>query len=599
MTCPSRSSRQPWPLAVALMVIFLSNPVALSADSYSPPDPQATSRQPVPDHDPEARLRGKSAMDHAEDLGAPVLMRRLMALQALIEMGPNALPARDMVRFVAEHGDSAQFSDAQIDSLRLSALSALHAMQAPETIDLLRSKILDPEFATQDRSYAGLLDAAVQVDIDNGTLARDLVSLIDTAPDHAERLMTLGALPAPVQAALDEAVFDGDHGEAATRNFLEHLDDLPFLNDSERLEYVLGNIEVAGPQQSREALARIGTEAALDTALEIEPLEGPARFQLISRFADGSMSSERAADRMLEEIKALEGEQQIRLGVSLLESALRDASSSIFARAMADLIESGPTTTHRAIGAARQVLFLQRNPDADASAALPSVFALLTDPAAAPEARIAAARSLTQTPSRLAALDPDYFIGEAVDLIWQADNPSEAELPVALLAPLMSSPEFAPQVVDAIEVRFSEHLANWAVNPATAVAIGSGTTPGLERSATREAAAIMMGKAIQSTAIDLEYMGPHLARNGEALASLEANTVAGVIGTYAPMIFAEDKPASYDFALEPYMRPMLMRPGWFAQDSEAKAEWLAFLQRVIDLDDENFSPTARRALERF
>ncbi|WP_366555925.1 hypothetical protein [Aquibaculum sediminis] len=584
---------------MAITVIFLSNPAAPSADSYSPPDPLAVSQQPVPDHDPEAQLRGKSAMDHAEDLGAPVLMRRLMALQALIEMGPNALPARDTVRFVVEHGDSAQFSDVQIDELRLSALSAMHAMQAPEAIDLLRSKILDPDFATQDRSYAALLDAAMQVDIDNETLTRDLMSLIDAAPDHAERLMTLGALPSPVQAALDVAVFEGAHGEAATRYFLQRLDDLPFLNDTERLEYVLGNLEVAGPQQSREALARVGTEAALDAALAIEPLEGPARFQLISRFAEGSMSPEGATDRMLDEIRALEGEQPIRQGVSLLESALRDESSSIFARAMTELIESGPTTTHRAIGAARQVLFLQRNPDADASAALTSVFALLTDPAAAPEARIAAAKSLRQTPARLAALDPDYFIGEAVDLIWQADDPSEAELPVALLAPLMSSPELAPQVVDAIEVRFSEHLTNWAINPATAIAIGSGTTPGLERSATREAAAIMMGKAIQSTAIDLEYLGPHLARNGEALASLEANTVAGVIGTYAPTIFAEDKPASYDFALEPYMRPMLMRPGWFAQDPEAKAEWLAFLQRVIDLDDDNFSPTARRALERF
>jgi len=44
---------------------------------------------------------------------------------------------------------------------------------------------------------------------------------------------------------------------------------------------------------------------------------------------------------------------------------------------------------------------------------------------------------------------------------------------------------------------------------------------------------------------------------------------------------------------------MLERPRWLLQDAQAQAEWLAFLQRVIDLDDPDFSPTARRALEEF
>src|SRR5690606_14912316 len=124
------------------------------------PDPQSAMQKPLPDHDPDAQWRGKSATEHAEDLGDSVMMRRLMALQALIEMGPDALPARDTVRCLVGHGDSPGFSDAQVDDLRLGALSTLHAMQAPETVDLLRATTIDPAFVARGKSYAGLLDAA-------------------------------------------------------------------------------------------------------------------------------------------------------------------------------------------------------------------------------------------------------------------------------------------------------------------------------------------------------------------------------------------------------------------------------------------------------
>lgn len=583
------------------MIVFLGFPVALPASGYAPPDPEAAAQQPVPEHDPEARLRGKSAIEHAEDLGAPEMVRRLMALQALIDMGPDALPARDVVRFVVEHGDGTGFPDAQIDELRLGALSALYAMKAPETLDLLRAKIIDPDFVARDGSYAGLLDAAMQVGLDTEILTRDLMSLTEVAPGHAERLMTLKALPPGVQAPLEEAVFEAPHGDRAIRHFLENLPDMPFLDDAERVDYVLASLDAAGLNHGRgqEILAGIGTEAALDAALSIAPLDGMSRYQLIGSFADGPMSSQSVTEHLLKEVDAAEGDQQIGLVVSVLERILRDDDGGIFPRAMTQMIESGRTAEHRRAGVQRQILFLQRNPDADAATALRPIFALLGDPAASPELRIAADKALRQSPARLAAIDPDYFIAEAVDLIWPASGPAEAELPLALLSPLMSSADLAPRVVDAIEARFAAHLTDWSINPATAIAIGSGTTRGLERSPARETAAIMMGKAIQSTAIDLSYMGPHLARNGAALADLEANTVAGVIGTYEPTIFANDKPASYDFAMEPYMRPMLARPARFAQDPEAKAEWLAFLRRVADLDDDNFSPTARRALDAF
>lgn len=588
-------------LLLIAVIVFLGFPIAVSASEYAPPDPETAAQKPVPEHDTEATLRGKSAIEHASSLAAPDMVFRLMALQALIEMGPDALPAREVVRFVAEHGDTAEFSDARIDELRLGALSTLYAMQAPETVDLLRSKIIDPDYLSRDRAYAGLLSAATQVGIDHETLTRDLTSLLDTAPDHAERLMALDALPALVQSALEVVVFEAPHGDVATRHFLGRLSEMTTLDDTARIAYVLDNQAVAGsdPSQSRDMLAAIGTEPALDAALAIAPLEGPRRYNLIASFADGPMPLEHVTARLMQEMDTVAGGQEIGQVVSILERMLRDDGTLLFSDAMSRLITAGPTPAHRAVGIQRQVLYLQRNPNADAAAALRPVFALLGDAAAPSEARIAADRALRQSPARLAEMNPDYFIAEASDLIWPAKSPSEADLSLALLLPLMRSAELAPRVVQIIEERFDEHLAQWSINPATAIVIGSGSTRGLDRSATREAAAIMMGKALESPAIDLDYMGSHLGRNGAALASLQNNTVAGVIGTYVPTIFAQDKPESYDFAMEPYLRPMLERPSWLQQDPDAKAEWLAFLQRVIDLDDENFSPTAQRALDRF
>lgn len=588
-------------VAAMALGILSALPSSSLAEDYAPPNPQLAAQEDLPQHDAEAVLRGKSAVEHAKDLAAPSMMTRRMALQALIEMGPDALPARETVRFVAEHGNGGGSSNARDDDLRLGALSALHAMRAPESLDLLRAKIIDPDFAARDRSYAALLDAAGQVGIDDAVLTRDLLPLVVSDPDHAIRLMLLDALPPAVQGTLDQAIFESDHADRAVRHFIGRLPELLFMSNDERLVYALGNIEAAGlsDSQTREVLGGIGTDAALEAAIDMVPPDVASRFQVIAGFAEGPMTPQAVTAHLLEGIGMVEDEQQIGQGVSVLERMLRDDDAALFPQAMAQLIEAGPSATHRAVGAQRQVLFLQRKPQADAAEALRPVFALLRDPSAPPEARVAAATALRQSPSRLAAGDPGYFIGEAVDLIWPAVGPVDADLPMALLAPLMSSAELAPQVVDAIEDRFEEHLADWSINPATAIAIASGTTRGLERSPTREAAAIMMGKAIESPAIDLGYMGPHLARNGAALADLERNTVAGVIGTYAPTVFAEDKPDRYAFSMEAYMRPMLARPGWIAQDPGARAEWTTFLQRVVDLDDANFSPTARRALEGF
>ncbi|WP_217639306.1 hypothetical protein [Salinihabitans flavidus] len=310
------------------------------------------------------------------------------------------------------------------------------------------------------------------------------------------------------------------------------------------------------------------------------------------------VSREILTERLVHATQAAEGDRRIGLVISTLERMLRD-NATLFARAMTRLIEDGPTDAHKTLGIKRQVLFLRRTSDADAATTLRPVFAVLGGAAGSLEARIAAFKALRQPVTRLAAMAPDSFIADFAALIWPTRTPSESELPMALFDSLMSSSELAPRVVEAIETQFDMHLTDWSTNPATAIVIASGSTRGLERSPTRERATIMMGKAIESPAIDLQYLGPRLGRNGAALASLQQNTVAGVIGTYVPTIFAQNKSDSYSFAMEPYLRPMLERPRWLQQDAEAQAEWLAFLPRVVDLEDENFSPTARRALDGF
>ena len=92
-------------LAIAL-------PLSPAAFAQAPPDPGAMAAAPVPDHDPDAIYDGKTALEHADYLDNPRSLRRRMALQALGEMGVDALPAREDVRFIAQHGGSADMTDA-------------------------------------------------------------------------------------------------------------------------------------------------------------------------------------------------------------------------------------------------------------------------------------------------------------------------------------------------------------------------------------------------------------------------------------------------------------------------------------------------------
>jgi hypothetical protein len=594
----------------AVVSIGFSLPLTSAAFAQTPPDPDAMAATSVPDHDPAAMHGGKAAVEHAEDLGDDRSLRRRMALQALAEMGVDALPARDVVRFVAEHGGEPGMTDAATDELRIGALSVLVSMQAPEAEDLLRQKILDPEYLARGDSYATLLEAAGQIGIDADTLRHDLRGLLDTTPEHASRLMLLDSLKAPVQTALQEAIFNRDHDEAATLHFLANLPALDFLDDAEKVAYVVGHRDLAERQanQTRDVLVAIGTDAALDIALELDADRGFARHQTISRFAAGPMPVQQVAGHLLAEARAQSSEQEISHVLSSFEGMVRDLAADapstknrteyrqIFTRANSDLIEEGPTDAHRIVGIQRQVLYLQRHEDLRLASSLDPIFDLLESGGVSPAVHNAAARSLRQTPARIAERDPKYFIDRSLALLWDSSMPELAELPLHLLTSLMRMPDNVDVVVNKIADQIDPYLESWVMNPATAVAMHSGTLHGLDHSPVRESAAGVMGKAIASPALDMEYLLPHFARGGAALAFLEHNTVDGVIAVFSPAIFASEKPDDYLFNMESFMQPMLGRPAWLQQDPEAMAKWTDFLDRVVALDDPDFSPVAQQAL---
>lgn len=593
-----------------ITMLCLSLPLTQVAFAQTPPDPDTMAASSVPDHDPDAVHAGKTALEHADGLDDERSMRRRMALQALAEMGVDALPARDIVRFVAEHGGAPEMSDAATDELRIGALSVLAAMQAPEAEDLLRQQILDPDYLARADSYATLLEATHQVGIDAGLLRHDLLSLVDAAPEHASRLMVLDALDPPVQIALQEAIFGRDHDQAATRHFLANLPALAFLDDARKVAYVAQHRDVAEQQanQTRDVLVAIGTDAALDMSLALDGDRGFARHQTISRFAAGPMPAPRVAQHLLAEARAQSSEQDISHVLSSFEAMVRDLATDapsqearteyqrLFTRANSALIADGPTDTHITVGIQRQILFLQRHEALPLPPALDPIFDLLERGGISPAVHDAAARSLRQTPARIAERDPAYFVERSIALLWAANTPELADLPLNLLTALMRTPGHVDLVVETVAQQIDPHLDSWVMNPATAVAMYSGTLPGLDHSPVRETAASVMGKAIASPALDMDYLGAHFARGGGTLATLDHNTVNGVIAVFSPTIFAPEKPASYAFSMESFMQPMLGRPAWLQRDPEAMAVWTGFLDRVVALDDPDFSPIAEQAL---
>ncbi|GHE20747.1 hypothetical protein [Halomonas urumqiensis] len=585
--------------------------------AHQAPDPERMMQQPVPEHDDAATYRGKTALEHAELLMADAFTQRLMGLERIGAMGVDGLPARDLVRRVFRQDGSDEMTARQADQLRLAALNTLYMIRAPEAEALLRQAILDPGFSDNPRTQRELMLGAVAAGLDEQTLSQDLLALADSKPEHASRLMVTDALPDSVLSPLAEALFHTEHDEDATRFFLARMDDLEFVDDATWLDYVREHADLATQNRAevQAALAQIGTQDALELALAID--ESPAqRGELFDRFARGPLGPEPVFRRLLAALRDEITQQETAHLANRMEQLARELATGAagfgssaqaepaltgFSDAMADLIAQGPSDDHRLIGIQRLVRFQQRHPQTPPSTTLGPVFDVLEQPDTSELVRQQATSTLQRSPARLVESDPGYVIERAVALLWKAESPSDAELPEQLLGTPMRSAEHAPQVVDTILESIDDHRDRWAINPAVGVLMSSGLTRGLERSASREQASMEMGRILVNPEADFAHIGDHFLRNrgGGALANLEHNSVAGIIGILEPVIFDTGSGWQAPFPPEVLADLMTARPGWLSRDSQAQTEWIEFLARVRDQGDPDFSPVAEAALDEF
>ncbi|WP_366653697.1 hypothetical protein [Fodinicurvata sp. EGI_FJ10296] len=601
--------------AALVFVLSMGGQGPQPAAAYEPPDPQAMTGAATPAFDPEAEHGGRTALEHAERLDSPMMMQQLRTLEDLGAMGVDALPARGAVRSLVTRTEHADFSANQIEEVALHALAVLMRMEAPEATDLLREKLIDPDFGTHDRTHETLLQLAVNAGPDTATLRGDLLAVAASDPEHAARLMAIGILPDGVQSALEAAVYERGHGDDATRHFLTRLADLPFLRDRERLGYVRDHRALAAENAPEVAamLAALGSAEALDVALSLDGVDEVRRYNLMTEFARGPMGADQAAARLVREGRGAASDRDIGAVATALEVIARDlaagvdahdqdpgAAHALFARSMAALIEERPTPEHALVGIDRQITYLHRNPDAGA-AALDPVFDLIADGDAPAEIREQAANAVSRTPERLAERDPDYFAGRTVELLWQGRTPAQTAMPENVLLALVRSPDHAGAVIEAIAEGYAAHADTWAASSAAAVVLSSGNTAGLDHSPPRETAGILMGRVLANPATDFGHIDRYLRRGGGAgtLSDLGHNTVAGVIGTLEPTIFADGQRVRLPFPPEVLAVFLDQRPRWLADDPAAEDQWREFLQRVADLDDPAFSDTARQALQEF
>ncbi len=322
-------------LVVLLMGMALTSPLSVAA-----PDPDAMARQPLPEHQADATYRGKTAMEHAEALIEPSRLKRILALERLQEIGVDALPARDAVRYVFEQGDTEGLAPRQLDRVRVAALKTLFAMQAPEAEALLREAILDPAFSEHSSIYRHLVLGAVEMGIDEATLPADMLALADEDGAHAARLMATEVLPEMVLHSLAEALFHQEHGATASRFFLSQMGELDVVDDASWLAYVRDHAGLAkeNPGEVLAALADIGTRDALRD--EISRPASAHLANLMENFARELSNGAAGPDT----------------------SPLAEVARSRFIAAMASLLEQGQSDDHRLVGLQRLVRHQQRHP---------------------------------------------------------------------------------------------------------------------------------------------------------------------------------------------------------------------------------------------
>ena len=584
-------------------------------------DPERMARQAVPEHNPEATYEGRTARQHAERLSDLSHMRQLAALRDIAAMGVHGLPAREAIHDLIDGIAARDLHPRVADEVELVALGTLHAIQAPEAPAMLRQRILDPGYSDRTDTYGRLIGAAVDTGMDPQSLGADVTGLAASDPGHAARLLRTETLPDTVQAALAQTLFPLDHDEDTARFFLERLADFDFLDHAQELDYVRSHraLASANSRATRDLLVSIGTEEALDLALDIGDTTAVREPQLVGRFAQSKMGPERAMGRMLEAAMTAETPETINAATNSMGRLTQALARPFKGRepepgtpelnlgtvhalqvgALTRLIQEGPSVEHRSLGVESLGQYLRNDREVPVNPALDPIFAIASSPEHGREAMLNAQQTLQRTVTSFGGAleqDPEYVYVNSVRMLWTSTDAETAAVAQRILGGARRFPEHAALILDQLHQTMPAHQDDWAVNPAAAVALSLASLGPFDRQPAREQGTIVVGQLIASEKAELTFLNQALRQHMNALAQADNNSVAGLIGLLRPTIFAEHHALHREFEPAAFARVMLQQPAWLEDDPAAATQWQAFLQEVVAADREHFSATAQEAL---
>ncbi len=588
-------------------------------------DPVQMARQAVPEHNPEATYEGRTAEQHAERLSDLSHGRQLDALRDIAAMGVHGLPAREAIHELID-GIPARNLDSRVaEHVELAALGTLYAIEAPEAPAMVRQRILDPGFSERTDTYGRLIGAALDTGFNPQTLGADVLELAASDPDHAARLLRTEALPDAVQTDLAQALFPLDHDEDTARFFLDQLAEFDFIDDAQVLDYVRSHRALAGENsQSTRAthnlLASIGTEEALDLALENGGTTAVREPRLVGRFAQAEMGAARAMERMLEAVMAADTPEAINAATDgmgrLTQELIRpfkgrspepgtpelnlEVVHDLQVGALTRLIQEGPSDAHQSQGVQTLGEYLRNNREVPPNPALDPIFAIATNPENGREAVLNAQQTIQRTVTSFGGAleqDPEYVYAHSVRMLWTGTDAETTEAAQQILSSARRSPEHAALILDRLSESMPAHLDDWAVNPAAAVALSLTSLKLFDRQPAREQGTVVVGQLIAGEKAELEFLNQALRKHMNALAKADNNSVTGLIGLLGPTIFAEHPAMHREFEPAAFAKVMLQRPAWLEDEPTAATQWQDFLQEVVAADREHFSATAQEALD--
>ena len=202
------------------------------------------------------------------------------------------------------------------------------------------------------------------------------------------------------------------------------------------------------------------------------------------------------------------------------------------------------------------------------------------------------------TTNYFAQRDAQGLIAMAVDALWSLDDAAAAPFIEAMLVLTGRTGETAAAVINAIAEDAEQHLDDWSMNAAANVLLQVGAHGHLaqQQPEAKERVAIVLGKLLASEAADAGYLQRMLnARSGMVGAY---QSVDGLIGYLEPTIFADHEAVMTKLQAAHTAQFLYTAPNEVRTDAGAKQRWVAFLQRIIDKNDDYYSKAAQIGMQR-